>query len=218
MVIFGVRGGLRSPDPWADAHKPLDWRIIPAKQEKESYMRRYSAVIGLWVAVLLYTIVGAAGAQEWEETVSQEGAFKVLLPKGAQSSVQDVKTDVGTIRQHFLLVEVENGNLAYLVGYADYPEDHIRRTGPETLLSNGQRGLVRHYNGTLDKDFSISLSGHPGKEIHGSGTEEGVPVYFSRRSYLVGNRLYSILALRMRQDLDLKAVHKLFASFALISE
>jgi hypothetical protein len=178
-------------------------------------MRKRMLLSGALLVLFAYP----AAAQTWKETKSVEGKFKVSLPGAAKYQYQDLKTDVGKIRQHIFAVETDGGKFAYLAFYNDYPEDHVRRTGAETMLDNARAGaLGQLQNNKVVKESKIKLAGHAGREMHFTGVVQGMNVHASWRMYLVNNRLYQVGVVGIGEAASAESIRKCFDSFSLLEK
>lgn len=158
-----------------------------------------------------------AVADEWQETKSQEGNFRVLMPGETNYLPQDVDgADGRKIKLHVFAVETEDGALAWLTFYNDYTEEHVRDTGATTILRNSQKGALESANATLTKESEIVLGEHPGREFRFTGESDGQPYRGVWRLYLVNNRLYQLGLIAVDKPLPEESVAKYFGSFELL--
>lgn len=167
-------------------------------------IHRLGALLAIGWLVLL---VQPAVAQEWRETRSAEGRFKVLMPGDAKASRSN---------QIYQFLAEAPGS-AYIVLYTDIDEAKARRAGAKAILAGAQAGGIRQVqNPSLQREMDISLAGHPGREFHFIGTFEGERHHHYWRAYLVRNRLYSLGAVG-EKPIDDQMRNRFFGSFELLS-
>ncbi len=113
--------------------------------------------------VLLVLAILLIGCQRstWEEFSSSEGAFSILMPGAPTEHTNTVNTAVGPIDAYFFLLEQKD--IAYMVGYSDYPDTVVQKTNPDAILEGARNGAVANVQGKLLKELIISLNGYPGE-------------------------------------------------------
>jgi hypothetical protein len=166
--------------------------------------------------VLLITIVSLAPAQEWIETISVEGNFKVLLPGEARYQSTSLDTGAGNIRVHSFATESRDGRLACVVFYNDYPVWLTLRKSAEQILNDARDGGVDAVRGRLIRETRITLDGHAGRELEITMQHGNEMAYASWRYYLVGNRLHQVGIVSVGQPVDEETKNKVFGSFMLL--
>jgi hypothetical protein len=137
---------------------------------------------GVVCAFLL--MVGAAAAFTLN---SDEGRFTIeLIDKPAFEKLHE-KTAAGYFvdRYQWLL---DQGEVAWIVTYGDYPEADVKRLGAETMYDNGAKGSVDGVKGQLQKQEPIQHSGVRGRELFVTVPEGNMVM--RQRLFLVGTRLY----------------------------
>ncbi|WP_426755252.1 hypothetical protein [Myxococcus sp. Y35] len=81
-------------------------------------------------------------------------------------------------------------NVTYLINTVDYPEAFVATVPAEALITGGIQGIAGQVSGELKSSEDITLDGYPGKAYvlaSPSGEVKG-------RSYLVGPRIYNLIA------------------------
>jgi hypothetical protein len=169
---------------------------------------------GVLAALLLLAFVPAVVAEEWKETRSKEGRFKVKFPGDPVKQQQQVPTQLGNLTMHTFAVETDGGSQAFMVMYNDYPADQIKNSNTDDLLKACKGGVLSSSNGKVKKDRNITLSGNPGMEFTFSGDSGGRPIECAWRIFLVKNRLYQVAILRFNNAPAEDDVKKFFESFA----
>jgi hypothetical protein len=116
---------------------------------------------------------GFAFAMPGEPKVDRQ---KVTIPAGEVSAASWTATDAG---------------VRYTVSYADFPEAVIAARPAEAMLAEGRDGVVNQIKGTVSDEKAVELDGgHPGKAF----TVTSADAIMKVRNYLVGNRLYTLIA------------------------
>jgi hypothetical protein len=116
---------------------------------------------------------GFAFAMPGEPKVDRQ---TVTIPAGDVSAASWTATDAG---------------VRYTLSYADFPEAVIAARPAEAMLAEGRDGVVNQIKGTVGEEKAIELEGgHPGKAFTVTSADATMKV----RNYLVGNRLYTLIA------------------------
>jgi hypothetical protein len=145
------------------------------------------ALLVIAAAGLLHAQVPGAAAPALQSFSSPQGRFSILFPG---TPIQDTQTvnlkNGGTTILYQASVELESGNVAYMVIYNDYPGTY--GTGdPQTVLAGTRDGAVS--GKTLLTDAPISLNGVPGRAF----TAKDDTWNYTVRQYLKGQRLYQLI-------------------------
>jgi hypothetical protein len=160
--------------------------------------------------------VGEQGAQAsvWKEFVSQEGQYSVWMPGKPKSETQPVSTPVGVIQLH--LVALDTPDMAFIVGYSDYPEYLVRSGDPDQMLSGARDGAVANVGGKLIGERQIRYQGYPGREIWIEAPIEDQIGLAHARVVLVGARLYQVLAAGPKTGFPSNTAEQFLNSFVLL--
>jgi hypothetical protein len=155
----------------------------------------------------------SAGA-EWYEFACEEGKFSVLMP-AAPLEKGDDDGGLGMLDMKTYTVDLAGGD-TYTVSYSDLPPSLAPEPSAAGLILDAATdGAVSHISGTEVKKTSISIGGHPGREVSAKSEDiDGAPGTFRARMYLVEGRVYQLLAVA-RDERSLAAVDKFFGSFRL---
>ena len=124
---------------------------------------------------------------------SEKGRFTIKLPTGFpafQEKVQSQPSAVGNIELHIFSSETTRG--ACITGYSDYPAVTFQGRSAQQMLEDGRDGALKSVNGTLEKQKSITIQGHPGLSISGSTMMGNRQVYFRFDYVLVEPRFYQV--------------------------
>ena len=143
---------------------------------------------------------------------SKEGKFSVTLPSKPKEQSNKIPTDAGEVDAHMFLVDLKDR--AYLVSYNDYKAGSVG-ANTEKVLGGVVDGSARGVKGKLVKDEKITLGEkkYPGHDI----TIElpGNQGFYRAKVYLVGDRLYQVVALGPDEFIKSKPVEEYFKSFKL---
>jgi len=164
---------------------------------------RLSLVVVLFLFVFVATSRAETGMQEF---TSKDGGFIISMPGAPKESVQNVDSAAGPLELHQFLVE--DGNVAYIVMYNDYPRVPESQ---ETFFKNVRDGGVNAVKGTLKKEKVIARQGYPGRafDIETSDT------LLLQDVYLVGKRLYQVILGVPKADSMPSRTNQFFGSFKL---
>ncbi len=148
------------------------------------------AIVTAWCLGLALALIGSASAQAqmWTEYRPEGGKYFVLMPGTPETSVEPVPIAGGRTVQMYQAV-IENQNAAYLSTYVDYPPELVSASSPDTLLDNVRNGSAKGH--TLRNEKRLTIAKNPGRE-YVIARSNGVILV--TRSFLVGNRLYQIIA------------------------
>jgi hypothetical protein len=112
---------------------------------------------------------------------------------------------------------LDQGAQGYIVMYNDFPggaalDGNMR----EQALNEYRKGLVRGQgNVTVESETRINYGEHPGREFVASMTVIGQRTKTKIRIYLVGNRLYQLMAIGGAAFLESNESRQFFDSFEL---
>jgi hypothetical protein len=152
---------------------------------------------------------------EWEEFLSEEGRFSVLMPGTPQKQSQILDTKVGKIQFNQYQSILELRNVGYSVGYGDYAESLMKLIDVQKGLDDVVDGVVRSMNGQLITKSNIMLGEFPGRKFSADGRFERTDLFFKGRVYLIKNRIYIILALGGKGSIWNSDFDKFLQSFRL---
>jgi hypothetical protein len=164
------------------------------------------------VLVLLVTAL-APGAEEPKGGPfrSKEGKFSVALPDKPTEKTNKVKLDAGEVELH--LFSVAQKDHAYVVTYNDFPKPAVGDDRDKFLTGVVERN-VASLKGKLASDVKVALgkAKHPGREIRVEIPDQ--KRLYRARLFLVGDRLYQVVALGPDEFVKGKAVDDYLNSFA----
>jgi hypothetical protein len=144
------------------------------------------------------------------KTFSPEGGgFTVEMPCKPQQQSTAVETPAGPV--NLMVYLCRTANRAYMVGYSDYSFPDMKEKA-ESLLDGAREGALKKGNNRLVSELSISLDGHPGRELR---MEAPNGPRMRVRMILVGNRLYQIGVVTPKVEMDAPEIGKFLDSFRL---
>jgi hypothetical protein len=150
-------------------------------------------------------------APTWSEFTSDEGRFKLLMPRAPESQTLTIETAKGKIVHHSFVST--KGWITCLIDYADMPRDFVDPSNLKELFDQARDEFLREAQAKLASETQISLDGHPGREIKfniygGEGT---------LRFYMVGERFYQLgIIISDLSDKSTAEIDKFFTSFKII--
>jgi hypothetical protein len=120
--------------------------------------------------------------------ISTVGRFTINFPQAEVKSITDPLTykDGSTGTLYEFTVEVDGGNIAYMVMYNDYSGGQANGA-PQTLLAQARDGAAS--GKTLLSDMAIDLNGVPGREF----TCKDDTWNYTARQFLKEKRLYQLI-------------------------
>jgi hypothetical protein len=187
----------------------------PKSEEKQKNTKKTTATIGAITAAIVAAVVGQlttgfmqndfSGLKQFN---SPDNSFTVMLPKAVKEEKQTVNTQIGPIE--FLSYNAKAKHQEFGVAYSDYPASYITTTDPVTLLDGSRDGAVRNIQGNLLSETIINIKGHPGRELRIEGPQKMI---LKSRIYLVGNRLFQIMAISKPDHSFDKKIDEVFNSF-----
>ncbi len=162
------------------------------------------------VLVLISVLLAACGGASPVFT-SDAGKFSVAISGGFTQNVQSVDTMAGKIDQHTFLSTI--GKITYMVAYSDYPQDVVKKD-PQKVLDLAESGAVTNVNGVLLKSTKITLDNNPGYEmLIESADQNNQKMTTKIHMFLVGVRLYQVLAIANTGDADFTVIDPFLQSF-----
>ena len=185
--------------------------------------------VPVWVwAVIIVVIAGTVGLTltdsgkglfssgetqaAWQEFSSPDGNFAVLMPGTPSYEKQNQSTALGPIDMHMFTLNIRR-DAAYMIMYSDYPEI-VTRAKPDDLLDGGRNGALSNTKGKLIGEQNMSLDGFPGREIVIEVPGKGL---MKVRAFLVGRRLFQVIAVGTKEKIEHEDTGKYLTSFRLLA-
>ena len=162
--------------------------------------------------VLLFPIALNAEDKKPEPFKSKEGKFSVAMSEKPKEQTNKVKTDVGEVDLHAFLVDQKDR--AVVVMYSDYPAGSVAEKS-EKVMAGCIEGNVKALKGKLltEDKITIGKAKHPGREIRIEMPDK--KSIYRARLFIVGDRLYQVVALGPDDYTKTKAVDDFMKSFAI---
>jgi hypothetical protein len=140
---------------------------------------------------------------KWITFSPPKGGFSILMPAEPKEET-DSKTD---FTSH--LYSASTDNAIYLAGFGDYAPS-VRLDVQGELAANRDNFIKGLPQAKLLSSRNVTLEEHPGIEFTGENSQ----ARFKSRIYLIGNRVYQIVALEFVGKDDTENVNRFFSSFA----
>ena len=175
----------------------------------------------LW-CILLATalILGGCGGSGSKVYTSVEGRFSVEQPRSTEVlelPATAVGSWAGSIDLHSVVFNRKD-EAEFGVLYADLGQDTIEQNGPEQVFDQQRDQDVWNSHYTLLTEESISLQGHPGRQLNlnVTGTDAGQGLDLATfRYYLVGQRLYIVISAGQEDEAAATEMDRFLDSFQL---
>lgn len=170
--------------------------------------------------LLLSSLVGLT-QPNWDVFQSFDGKFKILSPGEMVKKENPVKTDIGDLNYITYLhqsLEKDPDNLVYMVSYCDYPKYSIHSDSTELVeafFKTTVETAVESVSGELSYSSEISLDDFPGR-LWRVNYNDGKAL-IKTKSFLVGNRYYSIQVISLKEKGMNLQVDQFLDSFSLLS-
>ena len=130
----------------------------------------------------------AAQQKQWEEFVSTEGGFSVLLPEKPIPNTVNVETAKGQKESHTFSYSDEDLT-DYLVAYAKFREEKTKEIDYDEMFDKIQKGILIADPGTVRTKIALNLDGNPGREVMIEHPDGSVKIH---RFYFVGDYFYQL--------------------------
>jgi hypothetical protein len=128
-----------------------------------------------------------------KELVGPDGHFSTMMPGTPQYESSAVAMDdgTGTVQMNSFTLEFDNGNVAYILIYSDFPSDRADQPASEVLQGAKAAG-VKSAGGSLLSENTIRLGDATGLAftVH---TPDGS--FIESHMYYVNGRLYQLMTL-----------------------
>jgi hypothetical protein len=134
-----------------------------------------------------YTPSSTPYSSSWQ-TISDDG-FTLSMPGTPSKNDSTVPSAAGQLPLR--MYTLSQGYEGFITGYTEYPDIVFTSSEPEDLLNAAQQGAISNVNGEVTSQRSITLDGHPGREIVGTSPSQNVG--FTARVFLVKPRMYMLV-------------------------
>lgn len=164
-------------------------------------------------AALLLALPGCGRRDvSWVTVDPEDGSFRAELPGAAERVQRQLETPVGPAPIQIWVHQ--DGERAFMVGYTEYPEKVRGSVAAEELLDSARDGAVAQVAGKLLLDEPRELGEVRGKRI--AIDADGGRVRVRGDLFVVGRRLYQVLATTEPQETDSAEVTRFLDSFRLL--
>lgn len=142
-----------------------------------------SIVLGLVVA---FTATVGAAAQNWSEYRSVDGGYRIEMPGTPETETVQVPIQGKKVPR--MQATVERPEVAYVVGYIDYPAEAMAGRSLEKALEAARDAVAKGHK--LLSDRALIVSGQPAREFV---IEHAKGVVLVMRAMFVGVRSYQMV-------------------------
>ncbi|HEX6322468.1 MAG TPA: hypothetical protein VFZ36_01980 [Vicinamibacterales bacterium] len=171
-------------------------------------MRSLPYALGLAICL---SQAAAPSPRHWTEVRSPDHGFRVDFPAAA------VRSEPVPGHQKWA-VELDNGFTAYLFETMTITTERLQSAGSAKVLDDAVAGGIGNLPGaTVLQRGVLELGGNPGRALSLSAVSAGTRLRVTSRIFLVGTRLYMLVAVGKEEGLDLAETDRFLTSFALIS-
>lgn len=168
-----------------------------------------SFIPSLFILLTLVSFIfGQQQEKPWQEFVSEEGNFAVLMPG---TPLPQPPIDSGGIEVHNYTYSQKE--LGYLISYNILPSKLLKQVSTKETLDFTVRGLLGRANGKLISSSDIKLDDYPGKKVK----IEGNNLFFYGQIFVVKQRVYYVMVLSKMDPSSLKESETFLSSFKLVS-
>lgn len=153
----------------------------------------------------------AAPSLKWQTHSSAKGRFTVTLPSDPTEQETEAPSEFGDVKIHVLQSLLLSPLAVCTVLYSDYPDSNAAKK----IYEQRQQSLAR--KGKVMSDTEILLDGYPGSELRmDTGRSPAGPEgRMVNRIFLVGNRIYQVMTVSQKADVDAAELKKFRESFRL---
>jgi hypothetical protein len=151
-----------------------------------------------------HTPSSTPSSSSWE-TISDTG-FSLSMPGTPSKNDDTIPSAAGPLPLR--MYTLSKGFEGYITGYTEYPDIVFTASEPEELLNNAQQGAISNVKGEVTSQRSITLNGHPGREIVGTSPSQNIG--FTARVFLAQPRMYMLVYTQYDKDKPISADGKRF--------
>jgi|GEM_PF-731431 len=146
----------------------------------------------------------------WSEFHSEEGRFKLLMPSKPTTQTLTLETAQGKIVHHGFTAA--GGGVVCVIDYADFPKTMLDPANMKLLFDQVRDEFLKTIEGKLSSETTISLEGHPGREVRIALRGGEARTKF----FLVNERFYQLAFMNVLGKSSVDA-DKFFNSFKLVT-
>ncbi|HEX3020720.1 MAG TPA: hypothetical protein VHP36_10480 [Chitinispirillaceae bacterium] len=180
---------------------------LNSKKTTATIVAIVTALVAAFAGQLKNDMIGR-DFSNFKEFSSPDSSFTVMLPKDVKEQKQTANSQLGPMGLLSYIARVKHHEFS--ITYTDYPDSFITTADSKEFLDDAVEDAVRIVQGTLLSEGIVNLNGHPGREMRIEGPQK---IIVESKIYLVGNRLYQIMAISEPGHSFDKEVYKMFSSF-----
>jgi hypothetical protein len=136
-----------------------------------------------------------AAPSVWNLVDVADGGFKVFLPGEIDRKVNLLQVDGKSVEQTLLLATQKKHDAFYMVAWSDLSvQESLSEADRIKILDSTKASFLRSFRGSLTEQIRFKLGGNSGMQYRMNSRVRGNPFTITSRSYVVGNRLYHVLA------------------------
>lgn len=174
-----------------------------------------------WIALLcVFGLAGCGRGAPAEPFVSEAGNYRVSIPGKPQVSTQSQGTANVPLTMNVAAFDSPE-QVSYTVTYTEFPAQLIQNARLDAMLDKSVQSMLQAGGWTARDSKTIQLDGkHPGRDVvfDVSSPQLQEKVLGHARIYIIGNRLYQILALGPASSIDEARLLAFQESFQLLHE
>lgn len=131
----------------------------------------------------------------WGAIDVADGGFKILMPGEVDRKVHTLQVNGKAVEQTLLLATQAKHDSFYMVAWSDLSIGNTLNNAEQAkVLESTKTSFLRSFKGQLTQQIKFKLAGNNGMQYIMNSHVRGKPVTITSRSYLVGSRLYHVLA------------------------
>jgi hypothetical protein len=162
----------------------------------------------------------AAARPGWEKFTSVDGGYSVLMPGKPNEVPQKIQAPpLGEVE--IRVAAINKGiNIAFMVIYNDYAPGQVPLDSLEASYDRARQGALANSGGTLAGEKKVMLGDLPGREVKIEMPETKVPGggLIHLRYFLKGSRLYQVMYIAPKADVDAGDVAAFLDSFRITTK
>ncbi len=167
--------------------------------------------------LVLALLANTALAEDWQETKSYEGNFKIQMPGEPKYSSSPVEGSEN-VSIHTFAASLKNGEPTYMLIYNDYPQSLFATKTADKILDDICQVVISSVTEPKATKSVIRLWDFPGRNLEIDAKNGDDNVYSAWRVFLVNKRLYQVGIVRIGKPINDEDKKKYFGSFALLQK
>jgi len=177
-------------------------------------MKLLATAVLLFLACSFASSLAHGQQRHWEEFVSSEGGFSVLMPEKPMPNTVSFDTPKG--RKESRSFSYSDEKLTdYLVAFAKFREMKTRELDYDEMFDKIQKGILIGDPGTVRSKIALTLDGNPGREVMIEHPDGSVKIH---RFYFVGDYFYQLSVEVKKFDCRDESTERFLNSFKLTAK